>query len=231
MHLFHLFPATLLVVAGLTPASAADLSRIERTLKDEPKYNTRAPKYCLLVFGPEAKTLVWLVHDGDVVHVLDSPDGKSPKKWRQVRHQYYNSASFTLGDVWEEGGKVRHKNLRYTPRSRYQMLWVEVAGKQQVAGRDIRGKLAFAASAKAAPVVHFNGPLELDLFHEQQPLWSNTDIEITAVVGTRGVGLGTFALFRCNAYPKGAWPTALIEFPGTDKRGKPIVVKVRLAEE
>ena len=162
---------------------------------------------------------------------FDAPDGKSPKRWRQVRRQYYNSASFALGDVWEEGGKVRHKNLRYIPRARYLKLWVEVGGKQQIAGSDIRGKLAFAASAKGEPVVHFNGPLELDLFHDQQPLHSNTDIEITAVVGTRGVGPGTFALFRCDAYPKGAWPTALIEFPGSDKRGKPVVAKFRLAEE
>src|SRR4051812_42896462 len=112
MRLSHLLPAMPLVVAGLTSASAADLSKIDRTLKDEPKYLARAPKYCLLAFGPEAGTTVWLVRDGDVMHVLASPDGKSPATWRQVKGHYGN---FPLGDVFEEGGKVRHKNLRFGP--------------------------------------------------------------------------------------------------------------------
>jgi hypothetical protein len=42
-----------------TPAMAADLSKIDRTLAKEPKYQSKA-KYCLLVFGPQAKTRVWL---------------------------------------------------------------------------------------------------------------------------------------------------------------------------
>ena len=81
-----------------------------------------------------------------------------------------------------------------------------------------------------APVVHFNGPLTLDLFREQEALRSGSQVDITAVVGTHGVGTGTFALFYTDAYPKGAWPTAVIEYPAKDG-GKPIVAKVTLAEE
>src|SRR4051812_7087149 len=165
----HLLPAVLLVAAGLTPAGAADLSKIDRTLKDEPKYTSKQPKYCLLAFGPEAKTLVWLVRDGDVMHVLASPDGKAPKAWRQVRS---SSGAFVLGDVCEDGGKVRHKNLRLG-RYYYECedLSVQVAGVgRQMAGHDRKGKLTFAATAKDAPVIHFNGPLTLDLFREQRPL-------------------------------------------------------------
>src|SRR5215217_3380411 len=98
----HLFPAMLLVVAGLTPASAADLSKIDRSLKDEPTYHTDSPKHCLLVFGQDARTHVWLVHDGDVMHVYASPDGKATKAWRQVRA--VSGSYFRLGDVWEDGG-------------------------------------------------------------------------------------------------------------------------------
>jgi hypothetical protein len=55
----------LLCLLFLTPslALAADLSKIDRTIKKEPKYKGK-PKYCLLVFGPEAKTRIWLVLDG-----------------------------------------------------------------------------------------------------------------------------------------------------------------------
>ena len=152
----RLLSAALLVAAGLTSASAADLTKIDRTLKDEPKYTTPTPKYCLLVFGPDAETQVWLVHDGDVMHVLDSPDGKSTKKWRQVKAV---SNSFALGDVWEDGSNAFYKNLRCAPASRNVRLSVNVGGKRQVAGWDRNGKMEFAASAKNAPIVHFGGPL------------------------------------------------------------------------
>jgi hypothetical protein len=223
----HLIPAALLVVAGLTPASAADLTKIDRSLTDEPKYATAAPKYCLLTFGAEAKTLVWLVLDGDVLHVRASPDGKAAPAWRQFKNARYGAV---IGDVWEEGGKIRHEGLRYSPGQDERTLSVRVGGKTQSAGRDPRGELAFAASAKDAPVVHFNGPLTLDLFYDQQPLRSGRVIDMTAVVGTRGLGPGTFAALAVRAYPRGAWPTAVIEYPAKDG-GKPIVATVRLADD
>jgi hypothetical protein len=227
MRLSHLLPAALLVAAGLTPASAADLATIDRTLPHEPAYTHRRPKYCLVAFGPEARTLVWLVRDGNTLHVLDSPDGKAPKRWRQVHSPH---GSFALGDVWAEGGLVRYKNLRYVRSYPDARLAVEVGGKRQFAGWDRSGSLAFAASPEQAPVVHFDGPLTLDLYAEQEPLRTGQWTELTAVVGTPGVGPGTFAHFLCDAYPKGAWPTAVVEFPAQGG-GPPLVVKVRLKEE
>src|SRR4051812_38033338 len=47
---------------------AQDLGKIDRTIKKEPAYAGK-PKYCLLVFGPEAKTRVWLIIDGDTLYV------------------------------------------------------------------------------------------------------------------------------------------------------------------
>jgi hypothetical protein len=222
----RLLSAALLVAVGLTPASAADITKIDRTLKDEPKYTTPTPTYCLLVFGPEAKTRIWLVQDGDILHVLDSPDGKAPKRWRQVKGSY---GTFAVGDVREDGGQTIYKNLRYLSRAPYNKLWVVVEGKRQIAGSDRSGKLEFAKTASAAPIVHFNGPLTLDLFFDQEPLRTGNS-ELTAVVGTPGVGPGTFAMLFTDAYPKGKWPTAHMELPAKEG-GKPIVMKVTLAEE
>ena len=42
--------------------SAVELAKIDRTIVREPTYAS-TPKYCLLVFGPEAKTRIWLVID------------------------------------------------------------------------------------------------------------------------------------------------------------------------
>jgi hypothetical protein len=42
---------------------AADLTKVDRTIRKEPVYLSKSPKYCLLVFGPKAETRVWLVLD------------------------------------------------------------------------------------------------------------------------------------------------------------------------
>jgi hypothetical protein len=49
----HLFLGALLLWPAL--ANAADLSKVDRTIKKEPTYKGK-PQYCLLAFGPEAKT-------------------------------------------------------------------------------------------------------------------------------------------------------------------------------
>src|SRR3954465_7111954 len=51
------------LAVGVAAAPAADLTRIDRTLKKEPVYQSKSPKYGLLVFGPKAETRVWLVLD------------------------------------------------------------------------------------------------------------------------------------------------------------------------
>jgi hypothetical protein len=68
--------AALAVLTGWAAAAgAADLTKIDRTIAREPAYKTRNPKYCLVVFGPEAKQRVWLVLDGDTLYVDKSGDG------------------------------------------------------------------------------------------------------------------------------------------------------------
>lgn len=66
----------LLPLLLVTPASlATDLAKIDRTIAKEPAYRTKTPKYGLLVFGPEGKDRVWLVHDGDVLYVDRNGNG------------------------------------------------------------------------------------------------------------------------------------------------------------
>src|SRR5215831_19039839 len=74
----------ILVLTGMTlampkPAEAADLSKIDRTIGKEPAYQSK-PKYCLVVYGPEAKTRVWLVLDDDVLYTDRNGDGNLTDK-------------------------------------------------------------------------------------------------------------------------------------------------------
>jgi hypothetical protein len=62
------------LLLGPATAGAADLSKVDRTITKEPAYRFK-PKYCLLVFGPEAKQRVWLVLDGDTLYVDKNGNG------------------------------------------------------------------------------------------------------------------------------------------------------------
>jgi hypothetical protein len=61
MRLLIVFAALALLLANAgTPDPAS-----QRLFKKEPRYQSHSPGYCLLLFGPDAKTRVWLVLDGD----------------------------------------------------------------------------------------------------------------------------------------------------------------------
>jgi hypothetical protein len=95
----------------------ADLSKIDRSIKKEPAYAGK-PKYCLLVFGPEAKTRVWLAVDGETLYVdrngdSDLTGGGEKVKLPAMEPQKGEWAAATrdaeLGSVRE--GKLTHTDL------------------------------------------------------------------------------------------------------------------------
>ena len=72
-----------LFIAGAA-SEAADLSTISRAIRKEPAYRTGKPKYCLLVFGSEAKARVWLVQDGDTLYVDRNGNGDLTEEGEKV---------------------------------------------------------------------------------------------------------------------------------------------------
>ncbi len=117
------FAAALWAAGGL---GAADLHKIERTIAKEPAYKNK-PKYCLLVFGLEAKTHVWLVQDGDVLYVDRNANGDLTEKDERVslKQNNANFRNFEVGDIHD--GSLTHTELNVT-----QMLATsEVVGNEQ----------------------------------------------------------------------------------------------------
>lgn len=70
---FTLGLLALAVLAG--PSGATDLAKVPRTIGKEPAYASREPRYCLLLFGPEGRTRVWLVLDGDAAYLDRNGNG------------------------------------------------------------------------------------------------------------------------------------------------------------
>jgi hypothetical protein len=126
------------------------LAKIDRTLKQEPAYKTR-PKYALLVFGPEAKTRVWLVVDGDTLYVdkngngdLTEPGEKVPAKKGEGRDDVLE---FEVGEI-RDGG-LRHKDVRVGvyPLSRFDSLIQEEPEAKGILARDPQARI-YSVSAE-----------------------------------------------------------------------------------
>jgi len=105
---------TLFVSAGT--AFAADLTKVPRTIGKEPAYQTKSPRYLLLAFGPDAAERVWLVQDGDTLHVdrngngdLTDPGEKIETKKRPDSDPDVDGRSFDVGDITTAGRS--HKGL------------------------------------------------------------------------------------------------------------------------
>src|SRR3954451_14165960 len=100
---------SLAIAAALAgSACGADLEKLDRTIRREPAYDGK-PKYCLLAFGPEAKTRVWLVLDGETLYVDRNGNGDltedgerlEPKKedWQNPGQSRIFKYSFSVGDI------------------------------------------------------------------------------------------------------------------------------------
>src|SRR5262249_42155446 len=70
----NLMAVTAWLAIATATISAGDLSKIARTIGKETAYKSK-PKYCLVVYGPQAKTRVWLVVDGEVLYADRNGDG------------------------------------------------------------------------------------------------------------------------------------------------------------
>jgi hypothetical protein len=263
----------------LAPMAAADpdLTKIDRTIRKEPAYQSKAPKYCLLTFGPEANTRVWLVQDGDALYADLDGDGDLTGAGERVAvpafgpsdHPFYNGErAVKLGTV-RDGDRthteltltqVRFRKalgklpegevakaaewqaqfdevLRMVSSGIGEMVSVELAGPDGkdrahwFAWVDHGGYLKFADSPKAAPVVHFGGPLTM-LVNPGVKIRPDPgpDDTFQVHVGTAGLGRGTFAYSSYDRVPKGVFPVAEVEYPAKSAGAAPVKERYELKE-
>ena len=107
----RLFLALTAILLGAGIAGAEDLTKIERKIGKEPKY-TGQPRYCLLVFGPEAKFRVWLVQDGNTLYVDRNGNGDLTEPGERMDQKGSlggGMLTFAAGEL--KDGKLTHRNL------------------------------------------------------------------------------------------------------------------------
>lgn len=113
MMLARLVSIPMLLAVSSAADAAVDLTHIERSIACEPAYQSK-PKYCLLIIGPEAKTRVWLVQDGDTLYVDRNGNGDLTEADEKVAVEKNDNAeegvyTFQAGDLRD--GERLHKAL------------------------------------------------------------------------------------------------------------------------
>jgi hypothetical protein len=252
------------LAAGSLPA--ADLGKIDRTIRKEPAYQSKAPRYGLLVFGPQAADRVWLVLDGDTLYVdrngngdLTEPGEKIAAKVSKAQDPAEVGYTFEVGDL-AVGGKVHkglivnfprlslyannpafaqfsplHAALKADPKAMAALVSVEVESSRLKGGGidgrlsylagfyDLDGVLQFADRPADAPIVHFDGPLQVTFYGERPTLRLSRDEDVVLVVGTPGHGPGTLAMLAYEgAIPEKLNPKVEITFPAAAMGDSPV---------
>ena len=88
---------------------------------------------------------------------------------------------------------------------------------------DLVGVLQFASRPEDAPVIHLGGPLQVDFYAERPTLRVGRESEFVLVVGTPGIGPGTFAMVSYrDTIPEGANPLARLLLPAAKSGAPPV---------
>jgi len=209
------------LVLGSIPTPAGDLTKVDRAIAKEPAYRAK-PRYCLLLFGPEAKTRVWLVQDGDTLYMDRNGNGDLTEAGEKVP---WTGDTVRAGHITGPDGKSKLQvSLRKYPNS-MRITVVESATKRYMVGDPDGDPLVFAERASEAPVAHIGGSPSIELSY----YWLGADsMALRVRVGTPGLGKGSFAARVLSAIAPPVNAVAQIESPAKNPGAPPIVTKATL---
>jgi hypothetical protein len=242
-----------LALAGQT--RAVDLAKIDRSLRKEPTYESKHPQYCLLVFGQQAKTRVWVVLDGDVLYLDRNGNGDLTDPGERIAAQevYRNSEERPDVEVmrhferncWKAGEEPVltcgpevqwFYILQLLPRADWHdQGWVTDWQEKPFAfavttktGHAQRAQLRFATSPQEAPILHFDGPRRFVLSDKAgQPRFRPGE-SCGLFVELHTQGLNGKVRTESESAPENVHPVAEIEFPPGRPGDDPIRLRVEL---
>lgn len=244
MNKSNLLATTVWLALATAHASAADLTKIDRTIGKEPAYETK-PKYCLVVLGPEAKTRVWLVLDGDILYADRNGDGDLTAEDERMPKQQFVSGGEGFGAVTiaaRAGGNqfsLEVQPKRIAGQQDSFTIWCRPSGNTEFRQRT-DGVLIFGDCPSDAPVVHFGGPLTFTIldWHNplQQPQLKRTENNrLSLLIGNPVLGgkRPAFATIVPRQSFRGlagdeTFPLVLVEFPGKEAGAKSIVAPAQV---
>lgn len=238
----------LLMAAPPPDGPDADLVKLERSVRKEPVYKSKAPRYGLLAFGPKADYRVWLVLDGDTLYVDRNGNGDLTEPGESTAPTMRNTdpCSFEPITILGPDGKTE-ETLRFalygwfdyragkdTPQV-YPAVHVSWKGRRFGSWGDETSPCIWGRTPATAPVLHVGGPLRMGFETRAEYALERKgdgEYELSVGVGTPGLGKGAFVhlSYAGGAIPKDVHPTAVLEFPAAKPGGPPVRVRAVLTK-
>jgi hypothetical protein len=236
---------------AVAPVAAVDYDKVERKLTREPAYQSKKPRYALLLFGPQARLRVWVVLDGETVYLDRNGDGDLTG----AGERFAKEADAKNVEILDPDGKTRYvltsvvtDSTLYTPQARRERaakgipptLMVNVTVKGPIEYQQYCDIQEMRDDPRQAQVAHFHGPLAVGprTINWKLPpgLALQTGAEapdLYAVVGTMSARHGCWVVVRTHegdkcAFPKGVRPVAEVEFPAKTPGRPPVKRKYEL---
>jgi hypothetical protein len=244
---------TSLAFAGQT--RAVDRAKNDRSLCKEPTYQSKGPQYCLLVFGPEAAIRVWVVLDGDVLYLDRNGNGDltDPGERIAAGEVYRNleerpdvevmrTFELSCSKAGEEpvltcGPQVQWFYVhQLVPRADWHDRdWVRSFQEKPLevslhttTGHGQRAALRFAASAREAPILPFDGPRRFALSEKVDPPRFRPGEPCDLAVELHAQGWNATVRTEVYDVPEDVHPVGEIEFPPGRPGAEPIRHRVEL---
>lgn len=192
----------------------------------EPEYNN-TPKYCLLVFGPQADTRVWLVEDGDTLYVDRNANGDLTDNTESIAATEvrdlgsYKDQKYPVGELRATEATEKHTDVLVT---RYKsgdgpvsyVIKLKLNGEiQQYAG----WRPIFTDKRQEAKVIHFGAPFVAAPLREKTLRLGEVDRHLSIRFATPGHGQYSSVSLAYEAVPDDAHPIAEIEWPAKPGTG------------
>jgi hypothetical protein len=226
----------------------------------EPVYQSKGPRYCLLTFGREGKTRVWLVFDSvpnplvpgkdkDYLYVDRNGNGDLTEEGERIDaivHQVPDGVrlggvppstmpllEFPIGEIKDSEGTI-YKDVKVMVhwfRGRERPCTIHASAAGRAIQRTEFQNLFFADRPQDGPVLRFGGPMTMRFALGVTPSLSLTEeFDLQAEVGTIGIGPSSFVFILNDTFPKDLHPVAEIEWPHREASKPPIKMSVTLTQ-
>jgi hypothetical protein len=222
----------LVIAAG---AGAADLAKVDRTVRDHPTYVAERPLYGLAVFGPDAEKSVWLVLDKSKADA----DGYDVLHFGDRRLTREKDGEFVVGDFTDPATGTKHTDVsvrasvdRDKGGDPTVMLHVKWKGEIKFGGGypedPDNGYMRFAPTRDAAPVVWINGdaPFRFQRWYGGQLTIGGKD-DFKVFIGQPGRGPNTFFAASQHFLPENEWVQATLVYRDGDGKERRAVCELK----
>ncbi len=202
------------LVIGAATLQAAERPEVDRTIGKEPEYQSKSPRYGLVLFGPKSSSRVWIVKDGDQFYIDPSGAGDLTGDGKRLTIGQRVAVTAKEGVAPKTELEVR---LTGPTARRSLLIYCTAEGlPAQVSS------LVLGESPRTAPIIPFQGPLSLFLNQVPTLKFGEKGAELMVYLGTPCIGVDGNVRVLHERVPKDFHPVADIEFPPANMGGEPI---------